>query len=141
MDIGRLPLFFADRQGWDRMVVQIAAAFDRLSPTERASAAVLVGNYGEAGAIELLGRSRGLVAISGHNNYWMWGTQGRTGDVLIVVSRSRERQEERFRSVEEAGEIDCGDCMPYENHQTIFIDRGLKPPSLSERWPQFKHYE
>jgi Dolichyl-phosphate-mannose-protein mannosyltransferase len=140
-DVGRLPQFFADRQGWDRMVDQIAAAFDRLSPAERASAAVLVGNYGEAGAIELLGRDRGFTAISGHNNYWLWGPAGRTGDVLIVVSRSRERQEQRFTSVEQAGVIDCGDCMPYENGQFIFICRGLEPPSLQERWPQFRHYE
>ncbi len=140
-ELGRLPQFFADRQGWDRFVDQIAAAFDRLSPAERASAAVFVGNYGEAGAIELLGRSRGLVAISGHNNYWLWGPQGRTGAVLIVLSRSRERQDQLFSSVEQVGEIDCGDCMPYENHQMIFIDRGLKPPLLSERWPQLKHYE
>jgi Dolichyl-phosphate-mannose-protein mannosyltransferase len=140
-DVGRLPQFFADRQGWDRFVDQIAAAFERLSPSERASAAVLVGNYGEAGAIELLGRSRGLTAISGHNNYWTWGPRGRTGDVLIVVSRSRERQEQRFASVEKVGEIDCGDCMPYENGLSIFIGRGLKPPSLSERWPSFKHYD
>ena len=140
-ELGRLGQFFADRQGWDRFVDQIAAAFDRLSPAERASAAVFVGNYGEAGAIELLGRSRGLVAISGHNNYWLWGPQGRTGAVLIVLSRSRERQDQLFASVEQVGEIDCGDCMPYENHQMIFIDRGMKPPLLSGRWPQLKHYE
>jgi Dolichyl-phosphate-mannose-protein mannosyltransferase len=140
-DVGRLPQFFADRQGWERMVDQIAAAADRLSPAERASAAVLVGNYGEAGAIEQLGRDRGLRAISGHNNYWLWGPAGRSGDVLIVVSRSRERQEQRFLSVEQAGVIDCGDCMPYENGQFIFIGRGMKPPPLPERWPQFKHYE
>ena len=139
--VGRLPQFFADRQGWEAMVDQIGAAFDRLSPAERASAAVLVGNYGEAGAIELLGRSRGLTAISGHNNYWLWGPADRTGDVLIVVSRSRERQEQRFISVEQAGAIDCGDCMPYENGQFIFICRGMKPPPLPERWAQFKHYE
>ena len=140
-EVGRLPQFFADRQGWERMVDQIGAVFDRLPPAERASAAVLVGNYGEAGAIELLGRSRGLTAISGHNNYWLWGPAGRTGDVLIVVSRSRERQEQRFASVERAGVIDCGDCMPYEHGQSIFICRGMKPPLLLERWPQFKHYE
>jgi hypothetical protein len=140
-EVGRLPQFFADRQGWERFVDQIDAAFNRLSPAEREVAAVLVGNYGEAGAIELLGRSRHLVAISGHNNYWLWGPRERTGAVLIVVSRSRERQEQRFASVEPAGEIDCGDCMPYENHQMIFIDRGMTPPPLVERWPQFKHYE
>jgi hypothetical protein len=139
-DLGRLPQFFADRQGWDRFVDQISAVYDRLPPAERASAAVFTGNYGEAGAIELLGRSRGLVAISGHNNYWLWGPAGRTGDVLIVLSRSRARLEERFTSVELAGETDCGDCMPYENHQPIFICRGLKPPPLAEQWTALKHY-
>jgi hypothetical protein len=112
-----------------------------LSPGERASAAVFVGNYGEAGAIDLLGRSRGLTAISGHNNYWLWGPAGRTGDVLIVVGRSRETLDRRFTAVEEAGVVDCGDCMPYENGQQIFICRGMKPPQLPERWPSLKHYE
>jgi hypothetical protein len=50
-EVGRLPQFFADRQGWDQFVDQVAAAFDRLSPEERMRAAVLVANYGEAGAI------------------------------------------------------------------------------------------
>ena len=140
-ELARLPQFFADRQGWDRFVDQVAAVFDRLTPEERTRAAVLTGNYGEAGAIEHLGRNRGLTAISGHNNYWLWGPSGRTGDVLIVLSRSRERQEQRFTSVELAGEIDCGDCMPYENHLSIFIGRGMKPPSLAERWSSFKHYD
>jgi hypothetical protein len=139
-ELARLPQFFADRQGWDRLVDQVAAVFERLSPDERASAAVLTGNYGEAGAIEHLGRSRGLRAISGHNNYWLWGPSGHTGDVLIVLSRSRERQEQRFSSVELAGEIDCGDCMPYENHLSIFVGRGMKPPPLADRWAAFKHY-
>ncbi len=139
-EVGRLPQLFADRQGWDRFVDQVAAVVETLPPQERAAAAVLVGNYGEAGAIEQLGRSRGLTAISGHNNYWLWGTSGRTGDILIVVSTSRERQERRFASVARAGEIDCGDCMPYENHQSIFVCRGLKRP-LAELWPLLKHYE
>jgi 4-amino-4-deoxy-L-arabinose transferase-like glycosyltransferase len=139
-DLARLPQFFADREGWDRFVDQIAAVYDKLPPAERASAAVFTGNYGEAGAIEQLGKSRGLVAISGHNNYWLWGPAGRTGDVLIVLSRSRARLEERFTSVELAGETDCGDCMPYENHQPIFICRGLKPPPLAEQWAALKHY-
>jgi hypothetical protein len=139
-ELGRLPQFFADRQGWDRFVDQVAAAYDRLSPAERAHAAVLAGNYGEAGAIEQLGRDRGLVAISGHNNYWLWGPAGRSGDVLIVLTRNRARLESWFASVEPAGETDCGDCMPYENHLPIFVCRGARPP-LSEVWAALKHYD
>ena len=139
-EVGRLPQFFADRQGWERFVDQVAAVFERLPAADRGAAAVLVSNYGEAGAIEQLGRARGLTAISGHNNYWLWGPAGRSGDVLIVLSRSRERQLERFASVELAGEIECGDCMPYENHLSIFLCRGLKTP-LSALWPSLKHYD
>lgn len=139
--LARLPQFFADRQGWDRLVDQVAAAFDRLTPEERVRATVFTGNYGEAGAIEHLGRSRGLTAISGHNNYWLWGPAGHTGDVILVLSRSRAGEEDHFTSVELAGQIDCGDCMPYENHLSIFICRGLKPPPLAERWASLKHYD
>ena len=40
--------------------------------------AVLAPNYGDAGALDLLGRGRGLPrAISGHNNYWLWAPGSR----------------------------------------------------------------
>jgi dolichyl-phosphate-mannose-protein mannosyltransferase len=138
--LGRLPQFFADRQGWDRFVAQIGAVWDRLSPAERQVAAVFTGNYGEAGAIERLARDRPIPVLSGHNNYWLWGPGRHTGDVLVVLSRSRVRLDQLFTSVEQAGETDCGDCMPYENHLAIFICRGIKTP-LSQLWPSLKHFE
>jgi len=140
-EVGRLPQFFADRQGWDRFVAQVVAVVDRLPPGDRERAAVFVGNYGEAGAIEQLARGRGITVVSGHNNYWLWGPAGRSGEVMVVVSRSRQRQDEKFASVEQAGVIECGDCMPYENGQSIFVCRGMKPPMLPERWASLKHYE
>jgi hypothetical protein len=139
-DLGRLPQFFADRQQWPAFVADVAAAWDRLTPSEREHAAVLTGNYGEAGAIELLGRSRGMKAISGHNNYWLWGPGGATGDVLIVLSRDPSAWAGQFDSIEQVGETGCGDCMPYENHVPILIGRGLHPP-LPDLWPRLKHFE
>jgi Dolichyl-phosphate-mannose-protein mannosyltransferase len=139
-DLGRLPQFFADRQGWDAFVDQVASAWNQLTPAERTSAAVLVGNYGEAGAIEQLGGARGLVAISGHNNYWLWGPHGRTGDVLVVLSTHPERLQQRFESIQFVARTDCGDCMPYENGIGIYICRGLRQP-VAELWPLLKHYE
>jgi hypothetical protein len=122
------------------LVAQIGAAWDRLTPQERQVAAVFIGNYGDAGAIERLGRDRGMAALSGHNNYWLWGPVRHTGDVLIVVSRSRTRLDELSASVEPAGQTDCGDCMPYENHVAIFICRGIRTP-LPQLWPSLKHFE
>ena len=138
--LGRLPQFFADREGWTAFVDVVAAAWDGLSPGERADAAVLTGNYGEAGAIELLGRTHGIVAISGHNNYWLWGTHGRGTTTLIVLSRHPERLRTWWREVTQAGETSCGDCMPYENHLPVWVCRGPLTP-LADRWADMKHYE
>ena len=139
-ELGRLPQFFADRQDWPGFVARIGEAWDRLTTEERGRAAIVTGNYGEAGAIELFGRSRGMRAISGHNNYWLWGPGNATGDVLIVLSRDRAAVAARFESVEQVGETECGDCMPYENHLPILLCRGLHRP-LAEVWPELKHFE
>ena len=139
-DLGRLPQFFADREGWPQLVSAVGMAWHQLPEDERAHAAVLVGNYGEAGAIEQLTRAHDIPVISGHNNYWLWGPGDRRIDTLIVLSRSRERQAQRFASVEEVGRIDCGDCMPYEHGLTIFIGRGLKTP-LAQLWADLRHFD
>ena len=139
-EVGRLPQFFADRQGWGSFVDQVTAAWHRLTPSERAHAAVYTGNYGEAGAIEQLRTDPRMVAISGHNNYWVWGPMGATGDALVVLSHNPERLRSLFTSVEQAGETHCGDCMPYENDVPIYVCRGLRG-SLADLWPQLKHFD
>lgn len=135
--LGRLPQFFADRQGWPEFVAGIGDAWSRLSPDEQRDAAVVVGNYGEAGAIERL--APGVPVLSGHNNYWFWGPGRHSGRVLIVLSRDRPGLDRRFAEVEQVGTTNCGDCMPYEHGQGIFIARGLREP-LSRLWPELKHY-
>lgn len=141
-EVGPLPQFYADMHGWEAIVSQVAAASDQLSERERAGAAIFTGNYGEAGAIELLGRDRGLPpAISGHNNYWLWGPGAATGEALVVLGGSRERLESRCGGLTRAGTTDCGPyCMPYENGMAIWICRDVQP-GLSEAWPGLKHFD
>ncbi len=136
-ELGRLPQFFADRQGWDAFAAQVTRAWQQLTPDEQRSAAVLAGNYGEAGALERLAH---LPVISGHNNYWLWGPGGRTGEILLVLTKHPERLERSFASVKNAGEIECGDCMPYENHLGIYIVRQIHAP-LGQIWDRLKHYD
>ena len=139
-ELGRLPQLFADRQGWNRIVDEIGAVWDRLTPEEQARAVIVTRNYGEAAAIELLGRSRGMVAASGHNNYWLWGPPARPADVAIFLRRSRTDLDPLFTDIEQVGETDCGDCMPYENHLPILVCRGPRQP-LAAVWPSLKHYD
>ncbi len=140
-ELRELPQFYADMHGWEAIVEQVARVHRGLPPEEREKAAVFTFNYGEAGAIDFLGRRHGLpLAISGHNNYWHWGPRDHDGSIVIVIGGSRERLLERFESVEQAGVTDCGYCMPYEDDQPIWICRHLRVP-IVELWPDLKHYD
>ena len=44
-----------------------------------------------------------------------------------------------FRSVEFAGWIESPYAMPYETHQPIWIERGLRLP-MKDVWPKAKRY-
>ena len=142
-EVAALPQFFADMQGWERWVEGVASAYRALPLDARAKAAIFASNYGEAGAIDLLGRSLGLPrAISGHNNYWLWGPEGYSGEVMLMLvpAAARPRLEQGFESVEQVGTLECGHCMPYENHRPVFLCRGSRLP-LEALWPRLKHYD
>lgn len=139
-ELAQLPQHYADMFGWEELVESVADAFATLSPEEQEVAGVLVHNYGEAGAIDLLGRAAGLpLAISGHNNYWLWGPRGYSGEVMIIVGGTEESYATMFYSVTRVGQTDCGYCMPYENNQSVFVARGPIVP-IDEIWPALKHF-
>jgi 4-amino-4-deoxy-L-arabinose transferase-like glycosyltransferase len=71
--------------GWPELVDQVAAVRDLLPVEQRGTIAIITGNYGEAGAIDVLGPDRGLPpAVSGHNNYWLWGPPESHGPIIAV---------------------------------------------------------
>jgi hypothetical protein len=131
---------YADRYGWQDMVGAVKQAYDSLTPAEQAEACILTKNYGEAGAIDLYGPALGLPrAISGHNSYYLWGPRSCSGKVVITINRRLEDLVGSFESVEPAGRVSCGYCMPDENGAPIFIGRGLKV-DIKEAWPTVKDF-
>ncbi|MBA2362349.1 MAG: glycosyltransferase family 39 protein [Chloroflexia bacterium] len=136
-----LPQWYADQFGWEELVIAVADVRDTLPPEERATVKVLTGNYGEAGAIDILGRESGLPhAISGHNTYHLWGPGPEPTGTVIAVGLPLSRLQEVFGSVEQAGVVRCVYCMDYENNLPVYIARNPKRP-LAEVWDVFKHYD
>jgi hypothetical protein len=139
---GGLPQVLADMFGWEEMVQRLARVYHALPADQRARCAIFyTTNYGEAGAIDFFGPRYGLPpAISSHNNYWLWGPRGATGEVVIIVGGSRHDPHSDFRSVVLADATNCDHCMPYENGAPIFVCLGLNKP-LARRWLEIRHFQ
>jgi hypothetical protein len=138
--LGLLPQHFADQHGWPEMAAQVAAIYNALPTADRAKAVFLGVDYGEAAAIDIFGTPLGLPpAISGHNNYYLWGPQGHDGSVLIVLGPYWGELLPAYRRVEVAGEIANPYAMPYETGP-IYVLRDPKVP-FSLIWPRLRHFE
>ena len=140
-ELSKLPQSYADMFGWEKMVAAVADAYTTLTPEEKSRCAIIVNNYGEAGAIDFFGWRYHLPkAISGHNNYWLWGPGNATGEVVIRLGGSREAMLESYREATQVGVFSDEYCMPYENNMPIYVCKGRRTP-LKDDWAEFKHYE
>jgi len=139
--LGPLPQIYADQFGWKEMAQVVADAYNSLPADERKSCAIFGQNYGQAGAIDFFGAKMGLPpAISGHQNYYYWGTHGYTGECLIVMDDRPERLNQLFEDVKFAGHVEHPLSMPYQ-HFDVYICRKPKFGSLEKLWPEIKHWD
>ncbi len=135
-----LPQHYADQFGWEEMVATVTQAYTRLSPEERSGCGIFAQDYGQAGAIDFLGRRYGLPpALSGHQTYFLWGPRGYSGNCLIVLDDKREVLEGYFEHVEYVG-ASADNPYALEREIPVFICRGAKFGSLTEIWPQLKKW-
>ena len=72
--------------GWPQFVQTVDGVWKSLPPRQRASAVIFTGDYGEAGAINELGRGTGLpAAVSGQNSEWWWGPGNPHATTVVAV--------------------------------------------------------
>jgi len=72
--------------GWQPLVDEVAAAYRSVPGQARARAGIFTSNYGEAGAVDRYGPSRGLPhAWSGQNGYGLWGPPPAGVAPVVVV--------------------------------------------------------
>lgn len=129
--------------GWNELVKTVADIRDSLPLQQRENVGVLVGNYGEQGAIEILGPAYHLPSpISGTNSAWLRGYPAQPPSTLIVLGLSRAYVEKTFTSCQLAGH----NANPYgvrneesEDHPDIFVCAGPRIP-WPEFWKKFQHF-
>jgi hypothetical protein len=136
----QLPTDWADMHGWPELVATIAGIYNALPPDHRRQAAIVASNYGEAAAVDFFGSAYGLPpAVSGHNNYWLWGTHGYTGNVIIDVHGDCGARDHLFASSRRAAVFDAPWVISYEHDVPIMVCNGIKIP-LATLWPKLRKY-
>jgi hypothetical protein len=138
--MGLLPQHFADQFGWEGLTEEVARVYQGLGEADRAVCGIFATNYGEASAVNVLGRRFGLpFAASGHNSYWLWGFPPGRGEVLIAIGGDANDHRQTYREVVEVARHSDKYAMPYESDLPIFLCRGLKVP-LRDVWPSVKKF-
>jgi hypothetical protein len=137
-----IPQLLADRTGWEDFVAQVARIYEELPPAEKSKTLIYAPSYGQAGAVDVLGRQYGLPrAISGQNTYYHWSErEGVNSDVLIAVGARKSDLETIFRDVRLAATTSCAYCMTWRNEMPIYLAREPIAP-LSGIWYKARHYE
>jgi hypothetical protein len=120
--------------GWDELVRTVASIRDSLPADQQAHLGITTGNYGEYGAIDILGRAYGLPApIGTTNSEWFRGYPTTSPTTIIAIGLTAEQANAIFSGCRLAGHN--GNSLGLRNeesqyHPDIFV---CGPPR--QPWP------
>jgi 4-amino-4-deoxy-L-arabinose transferase-like glycosyltransferase len=121
--------------GWPDLAQQVATIYAALPETKKARTAILAGNYGEAGALDLYGEAYGLPpVISGANSLWARGYGDPEPKTVIVVGLERQYAVQLFKECESVGRVSNRYDVKNEEtsfHTSLFVCGQPRLP-----WPQ-----
>lgn len=111
--------------GWDDLVRTVAQIRDSLPPDQQAHLGVATGNYGEYGAIDVLGRAYNLPQpIGTTNSEWFRGAPTPPPTTIIVLGNDRNRVDKLFTGCRLAGHNGNSQGVHNEesdDHPDIFV--------------------
>ncbi len=139
-----------DSVGWPQLVHTVDGVWTSLPPSQRASAVLFTDTYGEAGAINELGRGTGLpTAVSSQNSEWWWGPGNPHATTIVAVTPGPAAGGtgyvytllKFFTHVRLAAIL----SNPYGLHNKqwgghVYICTGPRQP-WAQIWPQLRHYD
>jgi len=135
-----LPQWLADRFDWEVMLRSVAAVYRSLPPEQQRQTVIVAPSYGHAGAIELFARDYHLPhVICTQNNYFLWGANEPTPQILIAIGSNRKELEGLYEEVEYAATIQGTYCMSWRRKMPVFVAR--KPKfELRKVWADHKNF-
>lgn len=105
--------------GWNELVKTVAGIRDSLPPDQRAHVGITTANYGEYGAIDILGRAYGLPQpIGTTNSEWFRGFPSPTPTTFIVLGLGEKEANAIFTGCRLAGHN--GNALGVKNEESLY---------------------
>ena len=126
---GRIELTgdYADMFGWEEQAKLVDSVYRSLSRKEQQNCVLWAENYGEAGALKILGKKYNLPnPISRHGSFWLWGYDKKDADVWISLGNEKPSVEYVFEEVELVKIITHNYAIGEENGIPLYICRNPK---------------
>jgi 4-amino-4-deoxy-L-arabinose transferase-like glycosyltransferase len=131
----------ADTAGWPQLDRAVAAQDAALTRAGHRPTAIFTGNYGEAGALDVLGGPYHLPPVlSGQNAFWTWGP-GRASDRTVLVVDAISALRPWFASCRVLTTYHAPDQLPTD-YTPLRIGVCTGPAAAwSAIWPHLRHYD
>lgn len=125
---------YADMFGWDEQVKVVDSLYQSLSPKDKVNCVIWASNYGEAGAIQILGKKYDLPnPVCTHGSFWLWGPGKKNGEVFISIGNEKEDIESVFEEFKLVKMVKHKYAIDEENNIPVYICRKPKI-NISETW-------
>jgi len=129
--------------GWDELVQTVAQIRDAMPADDQAHLGITTGNYGEYGAIDVLGREYGLPEpIGTTNSEWLRGYPATPPATLIVLGLSADEANAIFTGCRLAGHNGNSEGVHNEEsqeHPDIFVCGPPRKP-WAELWKEHQDF-
>jgi hypothetical protein len=129
--------------GWGELVQTVARIRDSLPAEQQAHLGITTGNYGEYGAIEILGRAYGLPEpIGTTNSEWLRGYPTDSPTTIIALGIRPEEADQIFTNCRVAGHNGNAQGIrneESEDHPWIFLCGPPRQP-WAEVWKEHKNF-
>ncbi|MBX9887212.1 MAG: glycosyltransferase family 39 protein [Flavobacteriaceae bacterium] len=123
-DDGRVILTddFADMFGWEEQVQLVHNLYKSLPSSERKKYMIWAENYGEAGAIQIIGKKYKLPnPVCAHGSFWSCGTGNTKGEFCISIGNEKRVIEKFFKTCKLVKMIKHKYAIDEENNIPVYL--------------------
>lgn len=139
---GRIELTgdYADMFGWEEQVKLVDSVYQSLNDAVQKNCVIWAENYGEAGALKILGKQYDLPnPISRHGSFWSWGYGNPDAQVWISLGNERASVEYIFEETTLVRMIYHKYAVGEENAIPIYLCRKPRQP-IPDWWQAYEEY-